>query len=111
MKISTHIFTVLFLESIALCLIASFRFISLESTFTLLIFNLLFFLPQCPIVQLRQQEDGLASYRQLYRFSMEFLPKPLCYNRSRAFRRGIQCILHADAAHFQFHVDRILLVS
>jgi len=32
----------LFLEAIALCLIASFRFINIESTATLLIFNLLF---------------------------------------------------------------------
>jgi hypothetical protein len=33
---------VLFLEAIALCLITSFRFINIESTVTLLIFNLLF---------------------------------------------------------------------
>ncbi len=33
----------LFLEAIALCLITSFRFINIESTATLLIFNLLFF--------------------------------------------------------------------
>jgi hypothetical protein len=32
----------LFLEAIALCLITSFRFINIESTVTLLIFNLLF---------------------------------------------------------------------
>lgn len=32
----------LFLEAIALCLITSFRFINIESTATLLIFNLLF---------------------------------------------------------------------
>jgi len=32
----------LFLEAIALCLIASFRFINIESTVTLLIFNFLF---------------------------------------------------------------------
>jgi hypothetical protein len=32
----------LFLEAIALCLIVSFRFINIESTATLLIFNLLF---------------------------------------------------------------------
>ena len=33
----------LFLEAIALCLIASFRFINIEATATLLIFNLFFF--------------------------------------------------------------------
>lgn len=33
----------LFLETIALCLIASFRFINIEATATLLIFNLFFF--------------------------------------------------------------------
>jgi hypothetical protein len=33
----------LFLETIVLCLITSFRFINIESTITLLIFNLLFF--------------------------------------------------------------------
>lgn len=39
---STHIVTALFLEVIALCLIASLRFINIESTIALLIFNLLF---------------------------------------------------------------------
>ena len=38
----SHLVLGLFLEAIALCLIASFRFINIESTATLLIFNLLF---------------------------------------------------------------------
>jgi hypothetical protein len=39
----SHLVLGLFLEAIVLCLIISFRFISIESTVTLLIFNLLFF--------------------------------------------------------------------
>lgn len=39
----TQIVAALLLETIALCLIASFRFINIESTVALLIFNLLFF--------------------------------------------------------------------
>ena len=38
----SHLVLGLFLEAIALCLITSFRFINIESTVTLLIFNLLF---------------------------------------------------------------------
>ena len=38
----SHLVLGLFLETIVLCLIASFRFISIEATTTLLIFNLLF---------------------------------------------------------------------
>jgi hypothetical protein len=38
----SHLVLGLFLETIVLCLITSFRFISIESTATLLIFNLLF---------------------------------------------------------------------
>ena len=38
----SHLVLGLFLEAIALCLIISFRFINIESTVTLLIFNLLF---------------------------------------------------------------------
>jgi len=39
---SSRLVLVLFLEAIVLCLITSFRFINIESTVTLLIFNLLF---------------------------------------------------------------------
>ena len=39
---SSHLVLGLFLEAIALCLVTSFRFINIESTITLLIFNLLF---------------------------------------------------------------------
>ena len=38
----SHLVLGLFLETIVLCLITSFRFINIESTATLLIFNLLF---------------------------------------------------------------------
>lgn len=40
---SSRVVLGLFLEAIVLCLIVSFRFINIESTVTLLIFNLLFF--------------------------------------------------------------------
>ena len=40
--VNSRIVVFLFLEAIALCLITSFRFIDIESTATLLIFNLLF---------------------------------------------------------------------
>lgn len=40
---SNQIVILLFLEMIALCLLASFRFINIETTITLLIFNILFF--------------------------------------------------------------------
>jgi hypothetical protein len=39
---NSRIVMLLFLEAIALCLITSFRFINIESTATLMIFNLLF---------------------------------------------------------------------
>lgn len=43
MKVKDSLVIMLFVETIVLCLIASFRFISIESTVTLLIFNGLFF--------------------------------------------------------------------
>jgi hypothetical protein len=39
---SNRLFLILFLEAIALCLIMAFRFINIEATATLLVFNLLF---------------------------------------------------------------------
>jgi hypothetical protein len=42
MKLGNSLVSVLSLEAIALCLIASFRFINIESTIMLLIFNFLF---------------------------------------------------------------------
>ena len=42
MKLGNRLVSGLFLEAIALCLIASFRFINIESTVMLLIFNFLF---------------------------------------------------------------------
>jgi hypothetical protein len=42
MKLGVRLVSVLSLEAIALCLIASFRFINIESTIMLLIFNFLF---------------------------------------------------------------------
>ena len=50
----------LFLEAIALCLIISFRFINIESTATLLIFNL-FFSPSYSVEWNTQRKLGVLS--------------------------------------------------
>ena len=107
---SNRIVLGLFVEAIALCLIIAFRFINIQATLTLLVFNMLFLSLTIQLNGTRNKKIAILTLGNIIGLFWSFVLNQFAIACNAFFGEAVQHFLRRSVSFPKLHVDCVLLV-